>query len=145
MFFYGFSRVFPEKTCFHIFTQLKNVIPESSITVSDNMRLTWSFIETKSDWWMSVQTVWPCLVQRRRAIQTPRAVWINAVQHSNHRPEKMKMDDLTMKNIPRSKVTHIGSHAASDSLKNIIHCARLNTNIIQCVPHVGESLSLTDQ
>lgn len=37
-------------------------------------------------------------------IQTFGAAWINAVQHSNH-PEKMKMDDPAMKNIPRSEVT----------------------------------------
>lgn len=39
------------------------MIPESSVTVSDNMKLTWSFIETKFDWWMSFQTVWVCWVR----------------------------------------------------------------------------------
>lgn len=63
-----------------------------------------------------------------RAIQTPRAVWINAVRHSNH-TEKMKMDDPPMKNIPRSKVTHHLTCSLWLS-QPIIHTARLNTNTI---------------
>lgn len=64
-----------------------------------------------------------------RAIQTPRAVWINAVQHSNHQ-EKMKMDDPAMKNIPRSEVTrHLTCSVWLPQL--IIQCARLKDSPIR--------------
>lgn len=106
----------------------KNVIPNSSVTVSDNMKLTWSLTETKFDWWTSFQAVLGVFRPLERAIQTLGAVWINAVQHSNH-PEKMKMDDPAMKNIPWSKVTHHLT-CSLELFHTIIHCIRLNANTV---------------
>lgn len=66
---------------------------------------------------MSVQTVWLCLVQRSELSKHLELFELMLYSTVTITQEKMKMDDLTMKNIPRSKVTHIGSRAASDSLK----------------------------
>lgn len=41
-----------------------------------------------------------------RVIQTLETAWINAVRRNTHL-EKMKKDDLAMKNIPRLEVTYV--------------------------------------
>lgn len=126
------------EACVHMLRQ--TVSAEGSFPVSDNMKLTRSFIETKLDGRTSFQTVRVCFV---RAIQTPRAVWINAVQHRNRR-QKMKMDDLVMKNIPGSEVTHPLTFSVW-LRQPMFYCATLNTSTIPCKVSVRKCLSLTPQ
>lgn len=46
------------------------------------------------------------LIPMERAIQTLETAWINAVQRNTHL-EKMKKDDLAMKNIPWLEVMYV--------------------------------------
>lgn len=74
-----------------------------------------------------------------RAIQTLETAWINAVRRNTHL-EKMKKDDLTMKNIPRSR-SCMSSREASNPHRNVEiqhrHVPVWEERVCVCLNHIN--------